>query len=88
MREQIEERIREYLADPDSRLRWMREAARRYNFVPLYVGWVATLGIQPDGALSNGDTRTIPAGCIRSPIRTGNGWRCPKAHDDIPSWLR
>src|SRR5262245_31408010 len=41
MRDQIEERIREYLADPEPRLRRVREAARKYGFLPLYVGWPA-----------------------------------------------
>jgi hypothetical protein len=50
VRAAIERRIQEFLTDGDPRLTWVRPAVRRDPFLPLYVGWVAALGIRPDGS--------------------------------------
>ena len=44
----IEKRIAGYLADDDPRFDWVRAAVRRHHFLPLYLGWVAVLGIRAD----------------------------------------
>jgi hypothetical protein len=47
----IEERIAEFLTDDDPRLGWLRDGVREHRFLPLYLGWLATLGIRPDGSM-------------------------------------
>jgi len=49
--QQIEGRILDFLADDDVRYGWLRRGVGDHGFLPLYVGWVATLGIRPDGTL-------------------------------------
>jgi hypothetical protein len=60
MREQIERRIREYVADQDPRFGWVRSAVRKFGFLPLYLGWFAVLGIRPDGSLVRWDNEDDP----------------------------
>lgn len=55
MRGAIETRIAEFLAAGDPKLKWVRPAVRRHAFLPLYVGWIATLGIRPDGSFVRWD---------------------------------
>ena len=43
--------IRAYLASDDERLEWVRTAVRKHDFLPLYLGWIAVLGIRPDGTV-------------------------------------
>jgi len=50
MRAAIEKRLKEFLASSDPRLKYHQEAARKHGFLPLYAGWLATLGIRPDGS--------------------------------------
>jgi hypothetical protein len=45
MRGAIETRISEFLAADDPKLEWVKPAARKHAFLPLYVGWVAVLGV-------------------------------------------
>ena len=47
---EIEARIAEYLASDDPRREWLKPAVREHRFLPLYLGWVAALGIRPDGS--------------------------------------
>ena len=49
----IEQRLAEFLAEEDPKLDWVRRAARTHGFLPLYLGWVAVLGILPPYALTN-----------------------------------
>jgi hypothetical protein len=51
----IEARIAEFLAADDSKLEWVKPAVRQHGFLPLYVGWVAALGLRPDGSLVRWD---------------------------------
>jgi hypothetical protein len=46
----IANRIDQVLADNDPKLEWVRGAVRQHGFLPLYLGWVAVLGIRPDGS--------------------------------------
>jgi hypothetical protein len=46
----IEIRIAEFLAGDDSRLDWVKPAVRQHGFLPLYIGWVAALGVRSDGS--------------------------------------
>ena len=55
MRAAIEKRIEEFLAADDPKLEWMKPAIRKHTFLPLHVGWVAVLGIRPDGSLVRWD---------------------------------
>lgn len=40
--------IDQFLRDSDERLSWLRRRIRDSRFLPLYVGWSATLGIRCD----------------------------------------
>lgn len=51
----IERRIAQFLESDDPRYDWLRPAVRRWMFLPLYLGWVSTLGIRPDGTLVSWD---------------------------------
>jgi hypothetical protein len=55
MHETIRTRIAELLAASDSELEWVKPAVRAHTFLPLYVGWVASLGIRPDGSFIRWD---------------------------------
>jgi hypothetical protein len=59
MRGAIETRISEFLAADDPKLEWVKPAARKHAFLPLYVGWVAVLGVRPDGSFVRGFGDTI-----------------------------
>lgn len=39
----------EFLASQEPTLRWLRLAAAEHGFLPLYTGWMATVGISTDG---------------------------------------
>ena len=56
----VETCIARYLADPDSRLGWVRAAVRQHRFLALYLGWVASLGIRPDGSFVRWDREDAP----------------------------
>jgi hypothetical protein len=60
MRSAIDRRIEEYLSSEDPRLEWVRAAAREHTFLPLYVGWLSTLGIRPDGSWVRWDHEDDP----------------------------
>jgi hypothetical protein len=55
MRRAIEKRIAEFLAGEDPKLEWVKPAVRAHGFLPLYVGWVAALGVRPDGSFVRWD---------------------------------
>jgi hypothetical protein len=55
MRDSIENRIQEFLSDPDPRLEWMKPAVRTHIFLPLYLGWVGAIGLRPDGSFVRWD---------------------------------
>jgi hypothetical protein len=48
IRETIEQRISDFLIADDPKLAWLNEAVQKHTFLPLYVGWIAVLGIRPD----------------------------------------
>lgn len=48
MRTKIETWIQEFLASTDERFEWLRKCVRASSFLPLYIGWNATLGITSD----------------------------------------
>jgi len=60
LRNHIERRIAEYLKSDDERLGWVRDAVRRFDFLPLYLGWVSTLGIRADGTMVRWDHEDNP----------------------------
>jgi len=60
LRDQIDRRIEEFLADEDPRFAWVRTAIRKFEFLPLYLGWVAVLGLRPDGSLVSWDNEDDP----------------------------
>jgi hypothetical protein len=55
VREAIEKRIQEFLANSDSRFEWVKPAVRKHGFLPLYLGWVAAIGLRPDGSFVRWD---------------------------------
>lgn len=55
MQSAIEKRISEYLATDDTRHEWVKPAVRRHSFLPLYLGWIAVLGLRPDGSFVRWD---------------------------------
>jgi hypothetical protein len=57
---EIEARIAEYLADDDPRLEWTKAKVREHDFLPLYLGWVAALGIRPDQSFVRWDYEITP----------------------------
>lgn len=60
VKDSIHRRMKEYLADPDPRFAWARAAVRTHGFLPLYIGWMAALGIRPDGTLVRWDHEEEP----------------------------
>lgn len=60
MRSAIDRRIEEYLASKDPAVEWVRVAVRTYHFLPLYLGWLSTLGIRPDGTWVRWDHEDDP----------------------------
>ncbi len=55
MRGAIETRISEFLSADDPKFEWVKPAVRMHGFLPLYVGWVAVLGLRPDGSFVRWD---------------------------------
>jgi hypothetical protein len=55
VRAAIENRIEQFAAAADPRLEGVRTAVRRQAFLPLYVGWMAVLGVLPDGSFVRWD---------------------------------
>lgn len=55
MREAIERRIQEFLTNSDAKLEWVKPAVRKHQFLPLYLGWVAAIGLRPDGSFVRWD---------------------------------
>jgi hypothetical protein len=55
----IEEKIAVFMREREVAPAWLLEAVRRHGFLPLYVGWFATLGLRPDGTFVRleGDAR-------------------------------
>lgn len=51
----IEARISDFLAADNPKLEWVKPAVRKHAFLPLYVGWVAVLGVRPDGSFVRWD---------------------------------
>jgi len=49
-RQAIEKHIAEFLTANDSNLQWIKAVVNEHNFLPLYIGWVSTFGIRPDGS--------------------------------------
>jgi hypothetical protein len=45
MESEIDRWIDQFLADDDERFGWLKERVHTRRFLPLYVGWIATLGI-------------------------------------------
>ncbi len=60
MRAAIEMRIEEFLASDDPALEWLRDAVREHGFLPLYAGWLSTLGLRPDGSFVRWDQEHDP----------------------------
>ena len=60
MRSAIGRRIQEYLASEDPAVDWVRAAVREHEFLPLYVGWLSTLGIRPNGSWVRWDHEDDP----------------------------
>ncbi len=52
----IPDRISEFLSQEDGNLHWLRPAVAKHRFLPLYVGWLSTLGITCDGVIVRIDT--------------------------------
>jgi hypothetical protein len=48
---EIDRCIEAYLTGDDERLEWVRAAVRQHRFLPVYLGWVAVLGLRPDGSV-------------------------------------
>lgn len=61
MSEAIEKRITELLAADDPELDWVRPAVRAHGFLPLYLGWIAGLGVRPDGSFIRWEHEDDPA---------------------------
>lgn len=60
MREAVERRIQDVLADGDPRFEWLRAAVREHGFLPLHIGWVTVLGLRPDGSWVRWDHEETP----------------------------
>jgi hypothetical protein len=41
--------IETFLARDDPSIEWAKPAVMKHGFFPLYVGWIVTLGLRPDG---------------------------------------
>ena len=60
MREAIERRIQEFLGDLNLGIAWVKPAVRGHGFLPLHFGWVAIIGIRPDGSFVRWDYEGDP----------------------------
>lgn len=60
IRSAVEKRIGEFLASDDPALQWLRDAVREHGFLPLYAGWLSTLGLFPDGSFVRWDQEDDP----------------------------
>jgi hypothetical protein len=71
VRASIEKWIAEFLAGDDSRLEWLKAPVREHGFLPLYIGWLAVLGVRPDGSFVRyGTVDGTEPGVLRS-LRDG-----------------
>jgi hypothetical protein len=52
----LAERIAAYPAESAPQLRWLAEYAARAGALPLYPGWVETIGLRPDGEVVSWST--------------------------------
>jgi hypothetical protein len=64
MRPELERRIDEFLANDNPALDWVKTTVRYHRFLPLYLGWTATLGIRPDGSLIRWNSEESPDAVI------------------------
>ena len=55
IRTAVEARIAEFLAADEPKLEWVKAAVREHGFLPVHVGWVAVLGLRPDGSFVRWD---------------------------------
>lgn len=49
--ESVSKRIAEFLRSGSDTMELVKEAVRRFQFLPLYLGWTAVLGVRVDGSL-------------------------------------
>lgn len=56
----IEQWIADFLASTDPRKEWLKAPVRLHRFLPLYVGWMSTLGLRPDGSFVRWDQEATP----------------------------
>lgn len=47
--------IDDFLASHDPRRNWLKKPVRAHRFLPLYVGWLSTLGLRQDGSFVRWD---------------------------------
>jgi hypothetical protein len=52
----IDRLIDAFLSSDEPTLGWLREVVRAHAFLPLYVGWVAVLGMRSDGTFVRWDS--------------------------------
>jgi hypothetical protein len=57
---QIQARIVAFLASDAPRLESLTQAVREHEFLPLYLGWIAALGIRPDGSFVYFEYEPVP----------------------------
>jgi hypothetical protein len=60
--ERIQMGMVDFLSDGDPKLGWLRQVVREQAFLPLYIGWSATLGIRPDGSMVRWEQERSPPG--------------------------
>lgn len=58
LRESVLEQISAFLARDGTKLDWLKPAVAEHRFLPLYIGWTAVLGIDPDGVLVRWEIET------------------------------
>ncbi len=56
----VHRRLDEFLAGPNPQLAWLRVVAAEHEFLPLYIGWTATLGLRPDGTFVRWEQEADP----------------------------
>ena len=61
--------IADFLSSDDPKKKWLSEPVRAHWFLPLYVGWLSTIGLRPDGSFVRWDQEAVSPGLRPLSIR-------------------
>lgn len=87
MREAIEQRIREYLAETDPRLEWVREAVRAHHLLPLCFIMSSAMCIRPDGSFVWWSEESAPEPLLEARLQRGALYQGSKRWPELAALL-